>query len=92
MAVNRRGLRPSASIVAMALMGLLAACGGGDVTDADAAGNAPEVASEQGPVGADDQGEAAQLLSFTASTVYGDQFEGAGLLRQDIAIWFWAPW
>ncbi|WP_341252344.1 hypothetical protein [Euzebya pacifica] len=76
MAVKLRGLRPSASFVATALVMLLAACGGGDATEA----------------GAGDRGEAAQLLSFTASTIDGDQFEGAGLLRQDVAIWFWAPW
>jgi thiol-disulfide isomerase/thioredoxin len=78
-------------LVATALcLGLLAAgCGDGygDDDDGDDESGAPVAATE--PL---DPDAPAQLLSFSATTVDGEEVDASALAGRDVVVWFWSPW
>ena len=87
-------------MTAAALLGLLlggCADSGDDVAQEPSSGStasvdAPEPEAE--PEARADQaaGTVPETLDFTATTVSGDEFEGASLTGRPTLLWFWAPW
>jgi thiol-disulfide isomerase/thioredoxin len=65
----------------------LSACGDAAEPTASPADAAPESTVEATPTV-----EVPELLDFTAETLDGRTFEGAGLAGRDALLWFWAPW
>lgn len=86
-------------LLPVALVGALAACGGGD----DAAGEPVAAATTAAP---SDTGSAAaptepadggviaapEALQFSAPLVGGGDIEVASLAGRPVLLWFWAPW
>lgn len=94
---KRKWPRPAALVMAATLLVLLTACA--DSPEAAEDGAADEPATTAGdsddpettaPAG--EAGEDSELLAFTAETVGGEQFDGAELAGEPVALWFWAPW
>ncbi len=79
-------------LIPIAMVGALAACGGGDepaAVEAPAATQAPAVADAP----ADSGGAATPAaLQFSAPLVGGGDIEAAALAGRPVLLWFWAPW
>lgn len=84
--------------IPLALIGTLAACGGGDepaadetpaATQAPAATPAPEATQAPAPAGA---AAVPAALDFSAPLVGGGDIEVAALAGRPVLLWFWAPW
>lgn len=95
---KKRGPRPVALAMAATLLVLLAACGDGpeaaedDTVDEPAEAAATDSDDPEVPTPAGEAGAGSELLAFSAETVGGDQFDGAELAGEPVALWFWAPW
>jgi hypothetical protein len=68
--------------VSVAVAGLLSACGSDDGTAAGGAGSTGTTADTL----------ALSTFEGEATTLDGETFDVASLGRQDLVIWFWAPW
>lgn len=94
----RRWPRSAALAMAAVLLVLLAACA--DRPEAAEGGTAGEPTtaaagdSEDSETNAStgEAGAGSDLLAFSAETVGGEQFDGADLAGEPVALWFWAPW
>ena len=102
----RRTAAPTVALAAAALV--LSACSAGDDTEAATASTptvmveetptpTPEPAQTEEPpaetpVVEPEPVEVPAALAFTATTVDGQQFEGATLAGKDSVLYFWAPW
>jgi hypothetical protein len=55
---------------------------------------APATTPDATPADEDDPADSptAELFAFTATTVQGEDFDGAEYAGRDVALWFWAPW
>ena len=91
--------RPAAALPALLLTAtLLTGCG--DDTEPTAAAPAPssespEPTPTEKAAEKDDEKPAAAVpdtLDFTATTVAGEQLDGASLAGKPVLLWFWAPW
>ncbi|MDK1475433.1 redoxin domain-containing protein [Streptomyces sp. 549] len=96
----------SAALCVLTLTAVTAACGGGTdesdsgtgkVTESDPAPSTPGDGGQQDG-GQEPEGDEAgsgnvpKELAFTASTLDGDDFDGASLHGKNAVLWFWAPW
>ncbi|WBB67032.1 redoxin domain-containing protein [Micromonospora sp. WMMD812] len=88
----------AAGIALLALLAAMTSCAGGGEPGAIAA---PPVAPASGPAPAPASGAASgtpaavrvpDTLDFTATTLDGAPFSGAGLTGRPVVLWFWAPW
>ncbi|MEQ4719567.1 redoxin domain-containing protein [Nonomuraea sp. B19D2] len=80
---------------AVVVAGLLAAaCGASDeVVRSDAPVSATVAPATPAPVPtASEQASVPEALRFTATTLGGQQFDGASLAGKPVVFWFWAPW
>lgn len=73
-----------------------ASTGDGTGTGEEAALPAPPAAAPVDPAGpdapADEGGDGAGALDFTATTLDGESFDAATLAGEPVVLWFWAPW
>lgn len=81
--------------------GGMADAGAADDSDDSAAGDDSERAEKDAKEDADEDAENGDAdapaavpasLDFTATTVDGEQFDGADLAGKPTVLWFWAPW
>lgn len=92
-------MRGLAIATVLPLVLVLASCGQDRATD-DAASATDSVESavtgtptpDRSSSSGDDAATTPELLDFTATTVTGDAFTGAGLAGRPTVLWFWAPW
>lgn len=90
--------RPAALVMTATVLVLLVACADNPETAEDGTADEPTTAAADdsddaeaiAPAG--EAGAGSELLAFSAETVGGDQFDGAELAGEPVALWFWAPW
>lgn len=98
---TRRRPRPAALAMAVTLLVLLTACADSpeaaeddpaDTADEPTTTAAPDSDDPETPAPDGEAGAGSELLAFSAQTVGGEQFDGAELAGEPVALWFWAPW
>lgn len=77
-----------AGVVVAVLVALSACSTGGTETPAAPSGTSDAAPSD----GLRQPGTASQPLSFTATTLAGDDLDAATLAGKPVVLWFWAPW
>lgn len=97
-APSKRSRPRPVALVTAALLLLLSACADSPEVAENSTADEPATSA---PADSDDPGATAptgdastesELLAFSAETVGGDQFNGAELAGEPVALWFWAPW
>jgi hypothetical protein len=89
-------------LVPVALIGTVAACGGGaddeaapavaETTATTAVSATQATATPESDAGAGVVGDVPDALRFTAPLVGGGDIEMAALAGRPVLLWFWAPW
>ncbi|WP_025272467.1 TlpA family protein disulfide reductase [Haloglycomyces albus] len=77
---------------ALTAMFALSACGGGEAESPDSSAEENDRSSSSDTGSSDAPAPTVEAYDFTATTVDGEEFDGAQLQGSPTVLWFWASW